>query len=631
MARFVEPVFCNTTPFLLLQSETNTFQGGLQHVPSSHHDGAPDSIDCHDPSDADTHDHFHEDLIQGPSSQPGTLLQETQVQCDTAPQESDERSGRLASTQPDTSLPFGTRSNSIARSRTISHQPSCDSLRNFSINAEGRSHDGSRTFADVDIDSLPEEVRLHSSSIGQYTILTDIPETAWPVDDPRHGADFLDGLASWPTLLDCPAHSKFRDTVAQRASDETSTLPVFNLQESIDSGFDMQGIAWNNYGLCRQQSLRDRAVSLSSSLSDRMLVDSGPTLDTQTERYYRFNYFNGSKRPKFFHHQLRHCLASAGRDLYYTNTSKVMQASLACPSIEDTVLDLTRSKIRITSLAATESAVIVAGGFDGEYALRNLDSTAPYSEGYVTDDRKNGTVTHIHTFAHRRSGLPQVAFSANDQCLRLMDLTTETFTKTFAYDYSLNCAVTCSDGRLRALVGDSPDPIITDAESGETLATLQSHSAHIFSCAWSPDTRTLATGDQDGKIALWDPRNWSRPLSELPNVLSCSRSLHFTADSSRLISAEDEDVVSIFDVRNLEARQDIRFFGTISGVALVDGGDEIVVANGDRSIGGLMDFRRTPHSGGYVGGQGGSMAPLGRRSKRRRNFRPTGVVEELVL
>lgn len=627
MARFAEPVFCSTTPFLLPQSATPTFQDGLQHVPGSHHDGMQNSIDCHDFSGADTQDHAHEDLIQGSSLQP---VQETQVQCDSMPQESDERSGRLASTLPDTNLPLGTRSSSIARSRTISHQPSCDSLRNFSTTTEGRSHDGSRTFADIDVDLLPEEVRLHSGSIGQYTILTDIPETAWSVDDPRHGADVLDDLASWPTLLCSTAQHKLRDVISQRASHETCTLPVFNRQESIDSGFDVQGIAWDNYGLCRQQSLRDRAVSLSSSLSDRMLVDSEPTLDTQTERYYRFNYFNGSKRPKFFHHQLRHCLASAGRDLYYTNTSKVMQASLACPSIEDTVLDLTRSKIRITSLAATESAVIVAGGFDGEYALRDLDSPAPYSEGYVTDDRKNGTVTHIHTFAHRRSGLPQAAFSANDQCLRLMDLTTETFTKTFAYDYSLNCAVTCSDGRLRALVGDSPDPIITDAESGETLATLQSHTAHIFSCAWSPDTRTLATGDQDGKIALWDPRNWSRPLAELPNVLSCSRSLHFTADSSRLISAEDEDVVSIFDIRNLEARQDIRFFGTISGVALVDGGDEIVIANGDRSVGGLMSFRRTTYSGDYHDEQGGSLAPFGRRSKRR-NARRTGVVEELIL
>jgi WD40 repeat protein len=189
-----------------------------------------------------------------------------------------------------------------------------------------------------------------------------------------------------------------------------------------------------------------------------------------------------------------------------------------------------------------------------------------------------------------------------------MDLATETFTKTLPYAHSLNSATTASDGRLRALVGDSPDALITDAESGESLATLRSHADHIFSCAWSPDSKFLATGAQDGKIALWDSRNWAKPLATLPNVLSCSRSLHFSSDSSMLVSAENEDVVSVFDTRSLplshgqwqqQGRQDIRFFGTIAGVTLVDGGDEIVVANGDRSVGGLMSFRRSHHSSNY--------------------------------
>jgi hypothetical protein len=112
--------------------------------------------------------------------------------------------------------------------------------------------------------------------------------------------------------------------------------------------------------------------------------------------------------------------------------------------------------------------------------------------------------------------------------------------------------------------------------------------------------------------------------------------LHFTSDSSRLISAENEDVVSIFDTRDLaETRQDIRFFGTICGVTLVDGGDEIVIANGDRSVGGLMSFRRTQYGGfSSLEVEGGSMDPVERcriRASRRRNARGAGIVEELVV
>jgi hypothetical protein len=113
-----------------------------------------------------------------------------------------------------------------------------------------------------------------------------------------------------------------------------------------------------------------------------------------------------------------------------------------------------------------------------------------------------------------------------------------------------------------------------------------------------------------------------------------------------LVSAENEDVVSIFDTRSLPSshgqwqrqqegrRQNIRFFGTIAGVTLVDGGDEIVIANGDRSVGGLMSFRRSYHSGNYDshdshdGYDYYSPKDTCRRNVARRNARRGAVVEE---
>ena len=643
MARFLEPVFCSTVFPFFPQVDGPLSQDGFESVRDDCLNDAQD-MDCHDQFDESAQECVHENTIEDATFHaPETLLQQPQ---DSTFQDEDEQPRRLAVTNPDVSLPFEMRSDPLAMSRTISHQPSCDSLRNFAASADGRHSQTStsepHTAAGAEYDSLPEEVRLQASSAAQYTILTDMAESAWSVDDPRYGADLLGSLDSWTARDLSVVQAKLSDTLFERAIADHSTLPTFNRQELITSDHDMQGIAWDDCGVDRQQCLRDRASLYNTSSLDRMLVDDDSALDAQTERFYRFQYFNGFKRPKYAHHQLRHVLTSVGRDVYYTNTSKVMQASLALPSVEDTVLDLTKSTmtatpIRVTTLAATDSAVIVAGGFDGEYAIRNLDSAiSSHSEGFVTHDR-NGLVTHIHTFAHRRSGLPQAAFCANDQRLRLMDLTTEKFTKTLAHDYSLNSAVTSSDGRLRTLVGDSPDALLTDAESGETLATLATHNAHIFSCAWSPDDRFLATGAQDGKIALWDSRNWSQPLAELPNALSCSRSLHFTSDSSKLISAENEDVVTVFDTRGglaETARQDIRFFGTICGVALVDGGDEIVVANGDRSVGGLMSFRRTKYGGSWETEEEGSMDPMERcrvRAARRRGARGVGIVEELVV
>lgn len=123
-------------------------------------------------------------------------------------------------------------------------------------------------------------------------------------------------------------------------------------------------------------------------------------------------------------------------------------------------------------------------------------------------------------------------------------------------------------------------------------------------------------------IALWDSRTWKKPLAELGCRRSCARSLHFTEDSRVLIGAENEDVVSFFDMRDLGSgggdggRQDVWFLGTVAGVSLVDGGREVVVGNGDGCLGGLMSLRR-------VGGGG-----FGRR--RRRGWKGT-LDEEFVV
>jgi len=45
---------------------------------------------------------------------------------------------------------------------------------------------------------------------------------------------------------------------------------------------------------------------------------------------------------------------------------------------------------------------------------------------------------------------------------------------------------------------------IWDTASCQRLATLPKHKMLIWSCAWSPDGKVLATGSLDGTIVLWD-------------------------------------------------------------------------------------------------------------------------------
>ena len=161
------------------------------------------------------------------------------------------------------------------------------------------------------------------------------------------------------------------------------------------------------------------------------------------------------------------------------------------------------------------------------------------------------------------------------------------------YPSAINCSATAPDRRLRAIVGDFRDAYVTNAESGEVLVTLSGHIDHGFACAWSSNGIHVATGAQDGKTLVWDARNWTEPLQTLHSVMSCPRSLHFT-DEGALVVAESDDVVSIYDPLTFDRRQDLRFFGSVAGVGLLDGGKEVVVANTDKSVGGLLSFERLP-------------------------------------
>lgn len=643
MARFAEPVFCSTLlPFLSQQSDTTALQGDLvadqgssPGVESSLEKPNEDSSTLDDDDfPPETASDFPARTFQGTSSserQPRSL-------CDDAFPEEEilRRRARRDGDTPNGLHQPETRIGPLIRSRTISHQPSCDSLRNFSTTTEylqsSAPLEASHVASYLEQESLSEDSLLPRENAAQYTVMVDMDEEAWPVDDPRHSLDVLESISKWCCVQ---REAKAEDFTVQAALSKrfrahTSTLPAFNRQEAKESGVDMQGIHWPDYGPSVIQHIARRSGTHGSEMG---------FLQTDLEPHYQFHAYNGRTRPKHSHHQLRHALASVDRDVYYTTPSKVMRASLACPSMEETVLDLTKSKstwapIRITCLAATDSAVLIAGGFDGEYAIRNLDSSAPHSEGHVTHET-NGVVTHVHSFSDRRCGLPQAAFCVNDRSLRLMDVGTETFTKTFSYGYSLNSAVTSGDGRLRAIVGDSKDALVTNAETGETLVTLQQHDENIFSCDWSPDGRLLATGAEDGKIILWDARKWSEPLCVALAAITCPRSLHFTSDSSKLISAEDRDIVSIFDARDQHqmTKQDLCFLGTIAGVTLVNGGDEIVVANGDKTVGGLLSFRRLYDDAVSPADEGSTDAVEKRRwrAAQRKAHKRSDIVEEVEV
>lgn len=445
----------------------------------------------------------------------------------------------------------------------------------------------------------------------QHTHIMDIDEDALAVDDPRRHYDVADFMDTW--RLHSIANKQlppFEPGI--QSSIRLGRPPEQVTREQAESGnVDMQGTRWHMIGPSQECAHVARAMlhpsSAGSNYSRSSQYDRPWSSAGHVDSPYRFRAFVPRHRASFEHYQLRNVLAATDRNnVFYVSTgNRVMRASLACPTSQETAMNLskpsnTAAGFRITCLSASSRSmapgsvtdnVLIAGGFHGEYAVLNVEGEQRQpSEGFVTH-AYNGLVTHVHNYQDRRSGLLRAAFCSNDHQVRLMDLHKLTFTNTFHYDHAINCAATSTDGRLRVLVGDSTDTMITDADRGVPLVTLREHTDHAFGCAWSPNGRHVATAAQDGGLVVWDARSWKQSLCRFESSMSCARSLHFT-DNGALVAAENEDIVTIYDGPSFGHKQEIRFFGSIAGVTLLDGGAELAVANADKTLGGLLTFER---------------------------------------
>lgn len=383
------------------------------------------------------------------------------------------------------------------------------------------------------------------------------------------------------------------------------------------ANYDLQGLNWAALSTSRSQARLARKMLYPLRYSWTRPAAYDDNSPCRQQCMYAPTDFYPQHRANHSHGQLRNVLAARSRnDVFYASKSRVMHTSLSCPAYTDVVVNFSGASTNpnqagdahITTIAVSPAtdfegycndAVLVTGGLEGEYSLLNLNSALGDrpTEGYVTVAEQKET-THVHILGHRRTGALGAAFCSNDSKVRLLDIGTNSWSAEFAYEHQINCAATSPDGRLRMIVGDSCESLITDAERGNVLFSMQQHTGYGFACAWAADGRHVATGSEDGKVVVYDARRWDVPLANLSCEMSCARSLHFTTSNrggASLVVAESDDIVSVYDAMNWYDKQTIDFFGSVVGAVSVDDGQELIVANGDETVGGLMVFERRPH------------------------------------
>ena len=250
----------------------------------------------------------------------------------------------------------------------------------------------------------------------------------------------------------------------------------------------------------------------------------------------------------------------------------------------------------------TANDILVAGGFCGEYALVNLRThkDTKHTEGLITDEL-NAITNHVQVHLHRGSSLPVAAFSSNDTGFRVLDINTNKFIQEHKYDYAMNCSAISPDQRLRVCVGDTKDVMICNSDTGELLQRLEGHRDYGFACDWADDGWTVATGNQDLQVKIWDARKWtsssgaSYPITTVAAEMAGVRKLKFSPLGSGkrvLVAAEPADFISVIDAQTFASKQTLNFFGEIGGVDFTNDGQDLFVANSDHMRGGIIQYER---------------------------------------
>ncbi|KAM0292981.1 hypothetical protein ACHAO9_002550 [Fusarium lateritium] len=373
--------------------------------------------------------------------------------------------------------------------------------------------------------------------------------------------------------------------------------------------FDMQGLNWESMNTTREHARRERRRTFRNYVnkegSDKWSRHMADVDIPSSKSFMRFKRFLVRQDVHLAHFQLRSVLACPSiSQVYYPGGKGI---NCINPISGKTELKLNNSHIHgLGSLISTldvNYGVMFAGTFNGEYYLKRLDSgdKKDYSEGHITSSM-GGITNHVQIYQPRQSSAPVAAISSNDEGFRVLDLTTEQFLTQSMYRFPLNCSRISPDGRLRVMVGDDFKVLITDADSGEIQQELAGHRDYGFSCDWSDDGWTVATGFQDKGIKIWDARRWcdsrgvSTPLCTIRSEMSGVRNLCFSPVGSGervLVAAEEADYVNIIDAQTFSNKQTVDIFGEIGGVAFTNDGQDLNVLVSDRDRGGLLQLERS--------------------------------------
>jgi len=375
------------------------------------------------------------------------------------------------------------------------------------------------------------------------------------------------------------------------------------------SGKDIQGIPWETIEVTRETY---RQARLEQYKNYENIPNSGVAAmmackSTEKGRtYYEFRRNTRSVKSTISHFQLRNLVwATSKHDVYLLLHYSVLHWS-ALNGVDTEIMDVHGHvapsekhpgsllegflHTQISTMAVKDN-LLVAGGFQGELICKHLDREGISFCCRTTYD--DNAITNALEIFNTSSGALHFIASNNDCGVREYDMERYQLFKHFRFDWPVNHTSLSPDGKLVIIVGDDTDALLIDANSGKTIHSMKGHLDFSFASAWSPDGLTFATGNQDKTCRIWDARNLTESVHVLRGNVGAIRSIRFTPDGHFLSMAEAADFVHIFDIKSdYNKRQELDFFGEVSGMSFSPDTDTLYVGISDRTYGSLLQFGR---------------------------------------